>query len=208
MTKPPQGEPAHLSRRATWAWLPRVLVESTLIVFSVLLALGVDQWRADRERRGKAALALESIRAELETNLRNAERARDNHLAMRDSLGQYLALRQLPPARIYLGGIFKPAPTYAVAWESARETGTTSDLAYELVLELAEVYNQQARYRALGDALAQDLMMQVRREGVEPVLRDHSRSFMSLQEDFANRELVLINEYRALLTRLSTRPPE
>jgi hypothetical protein len=107
---------------------------------------------------------------------------------MRDSLGRYVALRQLPPPEVYLGGIFNPAPTYAVAWESARETGTTSDLPYDLVLVLAGVYNQQARYRALGDAVVQDLMMQVRREGVEPVLRDRARAFMSLQEDFANRE--------------------
>ena len=206
-TNPPEGKAAH-ARRTTWAWLPRVLVESVLIVFSVLVALAVDQWSADRERRKRAAVALESIRAEVETNLGNAERARDNHRAMRDSLGHYLAVRKPPPSRIYLGGIFKPAVVYAVAWESARETGTTNDLPYELVLRLAEVYGQQARYRALGDALAQDLMMQVRREGVEPVLRDRSAAFMSLQEDFANRENVLAEEYRALLGRLGSRPPE
>jgi hypothetical protein len=208
MTHSPQREPTRPSRRLTWAWLPRVLVESALIVFSVLLALAVDQWRADRERREMAAVALESIRAELEANLSNAERARDHHLAMRDSLARYLALRQPLPSRIYLGGTFRPAATYAVAWESARETGTTSDLAYELVLDLAKVYDQQRRYRALADALTQDLMAQVRREGVEPVLRDRSPAFMTLQEDFANRESVLITEYRALLARLSPRPPE
>jgi hypothetical protein len=125
---------------------------------------------------------------------------------MRDSLMQYLARNQPLPPRIYLGGIFNPAPTYAVAWESARETGVTTVLPYELVLELSRVYDEQSRYRELADALVQDVMMAVRRQGAEPVLRDGSTGFISIQDDFANREQHLLEAYRTVLAKLSAEP--
>lgn len=204
----PPAEAATSRHRAAPPWLARVLVESTLIIFSVLFALALDQWLQDRERTAAAQAALVSIRSELEANIRNVERARDHHRVMRDSLVRYAGLNEPLPPRIYLGGIFNPAQTYAVAWESARETGVLGVLPYEFVLELSRVHAEQARYRQLADALVQDIMMQIRREGAEPVLRDRSTGFMSLQEDFANREQHLVEVYRAILARLGSQPDE
>jgi hypothetical protein len=102
-----------------------------------------------------------------------------------------------------LGGIFNPALVSSSAWESAREAGVTSNVPYGLVLELSWVYAEQARYRALGDDLVQDLMSQIRREGMEPVLRDRSMNFIPLQEDFANREQRLTEVYERVLDELS-----
>lgn len=198
----PREDSGESPRGTSWAWLPRLLAESVLIVFSVLLALGMDQWLRDRDRAEVARVALESIRAEVEENLVNVERARDHHLAVHDSLTRYAALGQPPPPEVYLGGMFNAAPVYAVAWESARETGTLSDLPYELVLELSRVYDRQARYRQLGHAVVEDVMMQIRREGTAAVLRDGAMGFMSIQEDFAGREQRLSEAYRALLDRL------
>jgi hypothetical protein len=124
---------------------------------------------------------------------------------MKDSLQSYTQRRETPPARIYLGGVFNPAATHSTAWDSARETGVTTELPFQLVLALSRIYDRQARYRALGDALAQDLMMQVRREGFEPVLRDRPASLMALEEDFANRESVLLQGYDSVLDELRNR---
>jgi hypothetical protein len=187
------------------SWLPRLLVESLLIVFSVLLALGMSQWQEKRGRRERANVALQSIRAELEENRESVSRARTNHMAVRDSLRSYTQRREPLPSRIYLGGVFNPALTHSTAWESARETGVMTDLPYELVLTLSRLYDRQARYRALGDAVAQDLMVQVRREGFEPVLRDRPTSLMALEEDFANRETVLVQGYDTVLAALNRR---
>jgi hypothetical protein len=110
------------------------------------------------------------------------------------------------PARIYLGGVFRPAPTQSTAWDSARETGVTTDLPFQLVLALSRIYDRQARYRALGDAVGQDLIIQVRRQGFEPVLRDEPAGLMALEEDFANRESVLLQGYDSVLTALRNRP--
>ena len=175
-------------------------------MFSVLLALGVNEWQDRRGRGERATVALHSIQTELEANRESVSRARTNHLSMRDSLQSYTLRREMLPARIYLGGVFRPAPTQSTAWDSARETGVTTDLPFQLVLALSRIYDRQARYRALGDAVGQDLMIQVRRQGFEPVLRDEPAGLMALEEDFANRESVLLQGYDSVLAALRNRP--
>lgn len=89
------GDPSPSAPAPQWrTWLARVLFESLLIVLSVLLALAVDEWQDGRQRAERAEMALQSVRAELQENLQNVERARANHLAMRDSLRAYVARRR------------------------------------------------------------------------------------------------------------------
>lgn len=176
-----------------------MLAESGFIVLSVLLALAVDEWRESRGRAERAEVALQGIEAELRGNLQGMVAARANHIAMHDSLERYVSLGELPPPHVYLRGIFNPAPVLSTAWDSARETGATSEFEYELLLQLSRTYGQQARYRAMGDVLAQDLMADVRRFGMEAVLRNNPRGFMALEEDFSNREGALIEAYRSSL---------
>ncbi len=195
---------ARAPRVVAWGWWPRLLAESALIVFSVLFALAMDRWLEGRERVAEARMAVASIRSEIEVNTANVERAGARHRAMRDSLLRYLSLRRPPPREVYRGGIFNPAATYAVAWESARESGVLRDLPHDLVLALARTYERQTLYRALADALVQDMMMQVRREGPEPVFRDAAAHFITLQEDFAKREEALGETYRAMIAHLDT----
>ena len=55
--------------RVKWpGWLPRVLVESALIVFSVLVALAVDEWRDQRATATRPREAVAAITAELQAN--------------------------------------------------------------------------------------------------------------------------------------------
>ena len=80
--------------------------------------------------------------------------------------------------------------------------GVTADMPYELVLDLSRVYDRQNRYRDFGDAIVQDILTDIRRLGFERVLRDQPASFIQLQEDFSNRETVLLSSYDSTLTRL------
>ena len=201
---PAATDPSAAASVPRWrAWLPKALFEAALIVLSVLLALVVNEWRERRQQAKRAEIALQSIQSELRENLENVKRARANHLAMQESVRSYTSRGQVPPPPVYLGGIFNPALVSSSAWESAREAGVTSNVPYGLVLELSWVYAEQARYRALGDDLVQDLMSQIRREGMEPVLRDRSMNFIPLQEDFANREQRLTEVYERVLDELS-----
>lgn len=204
MTLPDDSDAKSAPARARWpAWLPKALFEAALIVLSVLLALVVNEWREDQQQQQRAGVALQSIQAELRENLQSVRRARANHLAMQTSLRTLATRGQTPPPDIYLGGIFNPALVSASAWEAARESGMTEHLPYELVLALSRVYAEQARYQALSNGLVQDLMAQIRREGVETVLRDRSMHFLPIQEDFANREQHLAEAYERVLDELT-----
>lgn len=188
---------------AHWrSWLPRALFESVLIVLSVLLALALDEWRRGRQQRIDLSLAVQGIRAELTDNKAEAERAYSRHVTIRDTLQAYARRADLPPARIYYGGMFNPASLLSIAWESARDGGSTEHLPYDVRLMLARVYDRQSRYRTLGDAIAQSIMSDVQRRGGETVFRDGYANFILLTEDFANRERRLVVAFDSALSVL------
>lgn len=184
-------------------WLPRVLFESALIVFSVLLALALDEWRQDRARAERTSTALAAVRAEIIENRRAVEAAHAFHRAVHDTLSAYAERDELPPYRIYAGrGMFNPARVLSTAWESARESGANNDLPYDLVLTLGRTHAWQARYTGLGDRIVDGIYGDIRQHGFEPVLRDGYRGFISLTEDFANREDTLLESYDSALATL------
>src|SRR5687768_12499068 len=155
-----------------------------LLLIGAVLALGADQWseaRADERRR---SLAVASIRAELAENLTRVESARVHHLMMADTLSGYEQRRELPPERVYFGGVFKPALVLSTAWQTARETGALSQLPYALVLRLAPVYESQEKYRALGEALGHGVLLDAQRRGALAVFRDNFANFVMIEQDF------------------------
>jgi hypothetical protein len=175
-----------------------------LLLVGAVLALGADQWRESRAEARRTTLAVASIRAELAENLTRVENARAHHLMMADTLAGYERRRELPPARVYFGGVFNPALVLSTAWQTARETGALSQLPYALVLRLSPIYESQERYRALGEALAQGAMLEVQRRGALAVFRDSFAHFIQLEQDFSNREAVLARRYRQALATLDS----
>ena len=189
---------------ATWrSWMPRVLFESALIVLSVLLALFLDEWRRERHERSELSSAIGAIQAEVMENKAAVDRARARHSAMHDSLTVYAERGELPPARIYYGGIFNPAGVLNVAWQTAQEGGSTARLPYDVRLVLSRTYDRQSGYRALGDAIAQSVYAEVARHGGESVFRDGYANFILLTQDFANREKGLAETYDSVLVTLN-----
>lgn len=200
MTTPPAAEsPAPPLRR--WAPARDVL----LVLLGALLAIGADEWRESRQRRARVAAALTGIATELREDSVRVTEARARHLRILDTLQTYVSRRAMPPASIYNYGMFNPASVSSIAWQAARETGAVGDMPLPTVLALARVYDAQERYRALGDALLVGIMEDVRRDGMDVVLRDRFRQFIPLATDFANREEGLMRHYRRVLALLDER---
>jgi hypothetical protein len=188
---------------ATWrSWMPRVLFESALIVLSVLLALFLDEWRRERHERSELSFAIRAIQAEVMENKAAVELARARHSATHDSLTVYAERGELPPARIYYGGIFNPAGVLNVAWQTAQQGGSIPRLPYDVRLLLSRT-DRQSAYRALGDAIAQSVYAEVARHGGESVFRDGYANFILLTRDFANRERGLAEAYDSVLVTLN-----
>jgi len=182
--------------------VPALARDVLLIVLGAILAFGVEETRDARNRKERVAEALLSIRAEIVTNTELVERARVHHLHVIDTLQYYLAQHELPPRQVVYGGIFNPATISGVAWQAARESGVLSNMKYSTILLLAPTYEAQERYRALSDAVNQSLVNDVRRDGMDRVMRDRFAPFIDLATDFKNREGTLLERYRTTLKEL------
>lgn len=188
----------------TWpSWLPRVLFESALIVFSVLLALALDEWRDERATASRAREAVAAITAELQANRSATERARDFHRGIHATLKSLASEKQLPGPETYLGGMFNPARLLDTAWTAARDAGAIDNMPFPVVLKLSRVYEWQASYSSLGTEIATDVYLDMRRRGVEPVLRDGFVGFIVLTSDFVNREEDLLRRYDDALATMA-----
>lgn len=202
----PVGTEATLPRdtdAAGWRrWLPRALFEAGLIVLSVLLAFAVDEWRQTRARRERASHALAAIRAELDSNRVLVQRARVHHRAVADTVARYVAAGAPVPQRVYFGGMFNPAYVLGVAWQSARDGGTLGELPYPLVLRLSRVYERQAQYRVLTEALLHGIYGDLMARGVTASFRDNAPSWSILLRDFADREGTLEEHYDSVLVHV------
>ena len=186
------------SRRPVW--LPRVLAESALIVFSVLVALAVDEWREERAMRARSREAVAAIVAEINANRSAAQNARDAHQRIHDDL------TALPAGADYKAGLFQPARLLQTAWMTARDTGSLAPLPLDAVLELSRLYERQAIYTALSTEIVTDTFVDLRRRGLDTVLRESRAGFGALTREFQGREQGLIEAYDAALTTLGSLP--
>jgi hypothetical protein len=201
MTESVVKEAGATDPNAKWR-VPALARDILLIVLGAILAFGVEQVRDTRNRKERVAEALLSIRAEIVANTELVELARVHHLHVIDTLQYYLARHELPPRQVVYGGIFNPATISGVAWQAARESGVLSNMKYGTILLLAPTYEAQERYRALSDAVGQSIENDVRRDGIDRVLRDRFAQFISLATDFKNREGTLLERYRTTLKEL------
>jgi hypothetical protein len=176
--------------------------DTLLVVLGAALALAAEEWRDARQRAARVTGALAGIAIELREDSARIARARGKHLRTVDTLEALARRRALPSREVYLYGMFNPAPVSSIAWQAARETGALADMPLPTVLGLARVYEAQERYRALGQALVVGIMDDIRRNGMDVVLRDRFTQFIPLATDFANREGDLLEDYRRALASL------
>lgn len=134
---------SRLRERAT-----RILVEIVSVVFAVLVALGVDEWRQARQDRERAEAARTAVLAELRSNRDELERSAPSI----DSL-----LARLPGVR---DGVRRGEPeTLQVrvdlpdfsdaAWETAQMTQATAHMELPWLIRVARAYQAQRLYSDL-----------------------------------------------------------
>jgi hypothetical protein len=124
------------------AWLGRAVFEAALIVFGLVGALLIDEWRDTRERNERVRVALASIRAELEANRTALRLAIANHETV------IARLQQSTTRDIYQGGIISAAPFSAVSWDAARDAAITNELDHATLIALGHAYRALTEYMA------------------------------------------------------------
>jgi hypothetical protein len=144
---PPQRRPRNASR---------LLLESGLIVGSILLAFALNGWWETHQDRKLAGHAVASFEKEIRQNRANLLDVMPYHLELHDLIAGLSAagtVRTFEDVRGLEGfDGFQPAFLTTTAWSTAIATGALNHLDYDLVSELSAVYTFQERFTQYSDA--------------------------------------------------------
>jgi hypothetical protein len=135
--------------------LSRLLLESALIVASILLAFALNRWWEARQDRMLADRALATFAQEIAENRANLARVMPYHEGLHDLFAGLSAagtVRTFEDVRELEGfDGFQPAFLTTTAWHSALATGAVVHMDYDIVRELSALYTFQNRYTEYSD---------------------------------------------------------
>ena len=192
-------------RRSAREWISRAFFEGALIVFSVLLALALNEWRSDVAQRARVRQAMAAIQSEIMENERLVRFSYDYHTRL---VKAFTAAAEAgddhPDLGIATHGMFFPARVLRTAWDSAQNSGLLSAVSYDTVLQLSALYARQEEYTDLSRALSNSLYDQIMRVGFDSILAQY-RNFIRIQKDFADREQFLLQSYESAQAKLRNR---
>ena len=148
-----------MPNKGTSTWLPRVLFESALIVLSILVALGLDEWREDRQDEETVQLALSNFSSELQQNQARLEDAAPFNKGLRSVLRNRYQEGDIESVDEFVNMVesYVPVVLQSTAWETALATGSLAKMEYDLVSALSLTYSLQNRYQLASRSGMDDL---------------------------------------------------
>ena len=134
--------------KSTSVWLPRVIFESALITVSILLALGLDEWRENREVEETIRQAMSNFLSEIRQNKARVADAAPFNKGLHDVIEQRNRQGDIQSMSDFIGIMdsYSPVVLQSTAWETALATGSLAKMDYGLVSALSLTYGLQSRY--------------------------------------------------------------
>lgn len=134
---------------STAVWLPQVLIESALIVISILVALGLDEWRQKREDAETAQQALSNFISEVRQNQARVDDSAPFNKGLLDVLKRRYEGSGIDTVEEFVIMVesYTPLVLQSTAWETALATGSLAKMEYNLVSALSLTYSLQNRYQ-------------------------------------------------------------
>ncbi len=167
-----------------------LLLEAAMVVFAVLVALGVDEWRQTAELQEQVDRARAGVEAELRSNQSELAAGLVSISAMNDTVSVMvndLRAGRPPVTRGFAGEL----PDFSdAAWQAAQVTGTVARMDYEWVLATARVYETQR--------LASDSQLRLIELLGASVLRQPD---LDRYEDLRGQLFVTLQVYQALVEK-------
>jgi hypothetical protein len=122
--------------------MPELLLEAASVVFAVLLALGVDEWREHRSRQELAIRARDSIVRELRANRREiVDIQRDYQSELERITAQMKVMEKSVVREIDIN--LKLAQLSSAAWETTKSTEALQLLEFTWLVDVAGTYEVQ-----------------------------------------------------------------
>jgi len=149
-----------MTSKAVSIWLPQVVIESVLIVVSILVALGLDSWRQNREDEEFVRTALSNFEIEVRQNKARIDDAAPFNRGLRIVLSQHYGVGDIDTVDEFVNmvEIYSPAALQSTAWDTALATGSLAKMEYGLVTALSLTYSLQDRYDRSTRAGMSDLI--------------------------------------------------
>lgn len=134
--------------KTTSVWLPRVIFESALITVSILLALGLDEWRENRETEATIRQAMSNFLSEIRQNKARVDDAAPFNQGLHDVVDQRYKNGDIQTMSDFISIMdsYSPVVLQSTAWETALATGSLAKMDYGLVSALSLTYGLQSRY--------------------------------------------------------------
>lgn len=142
--------------RLRWK-LAEIAVEAVMIVFAVLVALGFEEWREERQLHRLADRARVAVDLELEHNLTEFERAEANLIDEQEKIANALQelieiQRGMPDTDSTFMGFTLGFPEVSTAaWRVAQVSQAATYLDYDWLVERARQYDGLERYLDFQD---------------------------------------------------------
>ena len=130
-------------------WLPQVIFESALIVVSILVALGLDEWREKREDDQTVQQALANFVREIGQNQSRIDDAAPFNQGLLNVLKSRSEHNGIGSVDEFVNMVesYAPVVLQSTAWETALATGSLAKMDYNLVSALSLTYSLQNRYQ-------------------------------------------------------------
>jgi len=141
-----------MSPKSTAVWLPRALFESVLVTVSILLALGLDEWRENREDEETIKQAMSNFLNEIAQNKARVDDAAPFNQGLPQVISQRYQNGDITSMSEYIEIIdsYSPVVLASTAWETALATGSLAKMDYGLVSALSLTYGLQSRYEQIN----------------------------------------------------------
>jgi hypothetical protein len=122
-----------------------LLLEAVTIIFAVLVALAVDSWKEDMDRRHEVSVAMTSIKKEIEANLQQCTEALSDNTRLVDELNQsIMRYEQGRSEKIRLGIVV--ADLIDVAWLTTNNNQVVAWFEQDVLFSIGRVYHEQELY--------------------------------------------------------------
>jgi hypothetical protein len=192
-------------------WMPRVLLESALIVFSILLALAVDEWRQERRQEARLADARSAFAEEVRQNLDLLQS--EMYLPRRERMwSRFTELGGLPsPTQEDLrsvwttefdGGVW-PTPFRDAVWRSLSTNELMGRMPYADLFLLVDIYREQQNVDLWHERMF-TVWMQPGGDRSDPAyIRDDIQRTRSYLADVVAAERRLVGRYEQALEQLT-----
>ncbi len=135
--------------------LPEIVLEAAMVVFAVLAAFGVEEWREQRRLREFAAVARSAVETEIAENLEQFRAAAPALTELKELLDRVLLAADEGRSVPFELGMRLPAVSIA-AWRAAQGSPGAPHFEHGWVIRVSRVYEGYEEYAVLRRLVVED----------------------------------------------------